>query len=116
MRVRTTGRLPGAQTDMDAPISLSRRALFGLRAAPEHPRAPARPQIAAVGDACLTLAGVVCRSCGDACEANAIRFAPRLGAVARPELDATRCTGCGGCLSVCPNQAITLIATTEELQ
>lgn len=59
-------------------------------------------------DACLTRQGVVCRSCGDACDARAIAFRPRPGGVAQPELDAAACTGCGECLTVCPTRAITI--------
>lgn len=61
---------------------------------------------AAIGEACLALQDVVCRSCGDFCNAAAIRFRPRLGGAARPELDAALCTGCGACVGVCPSAAI----------
>ncbi len=61
---------------------------------------------AAIGEACLALKDIVCRSCGDRCNAGAIRFRPRLGGAARPELDAAACTGCGACIGVCPSAAI----------
>lgn len=64
--------------------------------------------LANIGDGCLTRQGVVCRSCGDACDVEAIRFPPRLGGVAQPELENTRCTGCGECLPFCPTRAITI--------
>lgn len=51
---------------------------------------------------------VVCRTCGDACEAAAIRFRPRLGGAALPEVDGEKCTGCGACVAPCPAAAITL--------
>jgi ferredoxin-type protein NapF len=46
--------------------------------------------------------------CGEACDAGAIRFPPRLGGVAAPVVDTTRCTGCGDCLPLCPPQALRL--------
>ena len=61
---------------------------------------------ARVDDHCLAARGVVCRSCQDACDARAIVFAHRPGAVAAPAIDAVRCTGCGACVSVCPVSAI----------
>ena len=63
---------------------------------------------------CLTRAGVVCRSCGEHCDAQAVRFAPQPGGVANPSLDAAACTGCGACVAVCPNRAIRVVANTAE--
>jgi ferredoxin-type protein NapF len=63
---------------------------------------------AGIGPACLALAGVVCRSCGEACEARAIRFPPRPGGISRPEPDLSRCSGCGACVAGCPVQAVTV--------
>lgn len=68
-------------------------------AAPWHLRA-------IVGDACLAKGNVVCRSCGDVCEIQAIRFRPRLGGSALPEIDLERCSGCGACVAPCPAAAI----------
>lgn len=55
---------------------------------------------------CLAKTNVVCRACGDACTAQAIRFSPRVMAAAEPEVDAGLCTGCGACYAPCPVQAI----------
>ena len=63
---------------------------------------------ARIGDACLALQGVVCRSCGDRCQARAIRFRLAPGGVSRPALDGEACTGCGACVAVCPVDAITM--------
>jgi ferredoxin-type protein NapF len=57
---------------------------------------------------CLARRNIVCRSCGDACGRMAIRFSPRQGGSALPEVDASRCTGCGGCVAPCPAGAIAL--------
>lgn len=69
---------------------------------------------AAFGDACLATNNVVCRTCGEACDARAISFPPRLGAVARPQLTAAACTGCGACLADCPTQAIQMLPDSSR--
>lgn len=63
---------------------------------------------AAIDQTCLAARGVVCRACGDHCEAGAIRF--RLAPAGRSfaQIDVTRCTGCGGCVSVCPVGALAM--------
>jgi ferredoxin-type protein NapF len=61
---------------------------------------------AAIRENCLARANVVCRACGDACPVQAIRFRPAIMAAARPEVDASLCTGCGACYAPCPAQAI----------
>ena len=61
---------------------------------------------ATIRENCLARANVVCRACGDACPAQAIRFRPAIMAAARPEVDASLCTGCGACYAPCPAQAI----------
>lgn len=68
-------------------------------------RSQLRPQIAAH---CLALRQVECRICGDACDARALRFPPRLGGMAVPVLDTDACTGCGDCIAPCPAGALAL--------
>jgi len=63
---------------------------------------------AVINDQCLPQHGVECRSCGDFCDANAIRFSPRLGGPPLAEIDPDRCTGCGACLAPCPGKAISI--------
>lgn len=66
-----------------------------------------RPGLAVVfNDACLAQQRIVCRSCGEACEADAIRMQPGPDGIATPVLVADRCNGCGDCLDICPAQAI----------
>ncbi len=65
---------------------------------------------ATIGDGCLARQGVVCQSCGEVCEAGAIRFRPRLGGPSLPALELDACTGCGACVRGCPTQAITVAA------
>jgi ferredoxin-type protein NapF len=68
-----------------------------------------------IGVGCIAFAkNVVCRGCGDACDAAAIRFSPRLGGAACPVILDERCTGCGACIPVCPASAITLTALAVQ--
>jgi ferredoxin-type protein NapF len=68
---------------------------------------------ATISTACLTHQGVYCNSCRDCCAAAAIEFHPAFGTVARPDVDAGRCTGCGGCVAACPTGAIS-VSTAED--
>lgn len=72
---------------------------------------PTGPQKAQFGEDCLAGQGIVCRTCGDHCDAGAIVFAPRPGGVALPVLLAERCTGCGECAPDCPTLAIAMRGT-----
>lgn len=65
-------------------------------------------QKAIISEDCFSKRGVVCRSCGDACETVAIRFKPMLGGVSQVQLDTSACNGCGECVHVCPAHAITI--------
>lgn len=65
------------------------------------------PWRAHINPACLAQRGVECRICAESCEADAIRFRPRLGGIAQPELDTERCNGCGACVAPCPVSCIT---------
>lgn len=75
---------------------------------PEAGRAP-WSQVISIASNCLTQSGVVCRTCFERCEEGAIRFPLRLGGVAAPVLEASRCTGCGTCLADCPTRAISML-------
>lgn len=80
----------------DDALLVSTRPLFNLKLQAE--------------DGCLARRQVVCQTCGDACEADAIRFRPKIGLVAAPEIDEELCTGCGACVSVCPERAMKAVA------
>ena len=67
--------------------------------------------VALVGAGCLARKGVVCRSCEDACEPRAIRFA--VGPPAAPKIDLGACTGCGACVAPCPVDAIEIQRSSE---
>ena len=63
---------------------------------------------------CLSLNAVVCRSCGDSCEPQAINFQLKLGGVSEPIISLDDCTGCGACVSVCPVDAVQIKPVIEE--
>jgi len=59
-----------------------------------------------ISDKCLATQHVVCRTCGEQCEAEAIKFTPAPGGVSMPSINLDACTGCGACVAPCPTQAI----------
>lgn len=63
---------------------------------------------AVIAESCLPRRGVECRSCGDYCAEEAIRFSPRLGGPPVAEVERDACTGCGACVAPCPVAAISL--------
>ena len=64
---------------------------------------------------CLAYQNVVCRTCGESCAHNAIRFSPRLGGASEPRLEPDLCTGCGDCQVVCPTTALSLTYSSESI-
>ncbi|MDR1229343.1 MAG: ferredoxin-type protein NapF [Azoarcus sp.] len=74
------------------------------------PGLPAWPLAAMIGAACLPRQDVLCRACGEYCEAGAIRFSLRAGRPPQPDIDTSLCTGCGECVAVCPARAISMRA------
>ena len=70
--------------------------------------------VAVIGEGCLAEAGIVCRSCGDACPESAIRFQPRIGLPPQAIVNEAACTGCSECVGACPGSAITLGAAHRE--
>ncbi|MBT3139698.1 ferredoxin-type protein NapF [Phaeobacter gallaeciensis] len=76
--------------------------IFDLEAAPwQH--------VALIGEGCFLNLGVACQSCTDACDTGALTFNFRHGPVGSIQANATSCTGCGACLSICPTKAIDLV-------
>ncbi len=75
---------------------------------PAGPPSEAWRHRASVATRCLAANGVVCRACGDHCAVGAIRFRLAPGGRSHPGIDLSRCNGCGGCVAVCPVQAISL--------
>jgi ferredoxin-type protein NapF len=69
-------------------------------------RSPAWQVEIVVSDRCLPKRGILCESCRDVCIDGAIRFVRSTGQAPVPAISKTDCTGCGGCISVCPAGAI----------
>lgn len=69
--------------------------------------AASRP-VAVVLEGCLERRGIVCQACRDACGEGAMRITPVAVGLSMPVIDASRCTGCGECLAVCPASALAL--------
>lgn len=85
--------------------TVSRRALLGL-SGEEPSRGPERPCVE-VAEHCLALSRVMCESCAETCDSEAIRFL-RSGVIKRPIIDAERCTACEACIPVCPVGALSI--------
>lgn len=63
-----------------------------------------------LGDHCLAQRQVVCETCADSCEAEAIHFRPTPGSIAVPSINQDLCTGCGACIAACPEYALQAVA------
>jgi len=73
-------------------------------------------QLAAiVNDSCLANQGIWCQSCKDACAPNAIIFKPAIGKAPHPDINLEACTGCGACVSPCPNNSISLTSSVTGM-
>ena len=62
--------------------------------------------VASVAETCLSIQRVTCRSCGEQCDFDAIKFRLEVGGKATPEILLDDCTGCGACIAPCPVNAI----------
>ncbi len=76
--------------------------------------APWRLDVAIAADRCFAHAGVHCEACRDACGEAAIRFRPRIGGPPTPAIDPERCTGCGACAAICPQDAVAVRPASSE--
>ena len=61
-----------------------------------------------VKDRCLAKRRIICQTCADICDQQAIQFRPRINALATPEIKYQDCNGCGACISACPEDALVL--------
>lgn len=61
---------------------------------------------AQINNQCLALKSVMCRTCADCCDTNAISFQLAVGGFASPEINLDDCTGCGACIAPCPTNSI----------
>jgi len=58
---------------------------------------------------CLSMNAIMCRSCADYCEADAIKFQIKLRGISKPLIATDKCTACGACIHACPNQSIEIV-------
>ncbi len=76
-----------------------------------------------IDTSCLAKQGVVCVTCAEQCDTQAITLIPQLGNVTQPKIDESRCNGCGACEAPCPahaihitrNQFFTFTPSTQEV-
>lgn len=61
-----------------------------------------------IKDNCLAMNQVVCQSCQDCCETEAISFKYTQSNTPQPQIELDKCNSCGACVSVCPQTAIEL--------
>jgi ferredoxin-type protein NapF len=62
---------------------------------------------------CLAMNQVVCQSCQDSCETQAISFKYIQSSIPLPQIELEKCNGCGACVAICPQTSIEL--TPKEL-
>ena len=67
------------------------------------------PLFANINSTCLSLNAIVCRTCGDTCDADAIHFKLQTRGVSIPIVNTDLCIGCGACLYTCPKNAISML-------
>jgi ferredoxin-type protein NapF len=74
-------------------------------------REKARPWFlkARIGEQCLSVNAIYCRTCGEYCEEEAIVFRLMTGGRSLPVVDGRKCTGCGACAFVCPNKSVEMV-------
>jgi ferredoxin-type protein NapF len=65
----------------------------------------------AINNSCFAERGIVCQSCRDACEPQAITFQYARFSIPKPEINESSCTSCGACVTSCPADAITVLAS-----
>ncbi|MDX2367308.1 MAG: ferredoxin-type protein NapF [Colwellia sp.] len=57
---------------------------------------------------CLAMNQIVCQSCQDSCETEAISFKYLQSKTPQPQIELDKCNSCGACVSICPQTAIEL--------
>ena len=67
-----------------------------------------------INSKCLALNTIFCQSCRDVCDQHAIKFRYVDSAIPKPEIIEDECNGCGACVSVCPQQSISLSLNHAE--
>ncbi|MCI5144964.1 MAG: ferredoxin-type protein NapF [Candidatus Electrothrix sp. AR3] len=61
---------------------------------------------ASVHENCLLAKQVLCRTCGEQCDQEAIIYHRTVDEGQLPQIISEKCNGCGACYSTCPTEAI----------
>lgn len=77
---------------------------------------PCWQQVADISNNCFASRGIICRSCGEVCETEAIKFKLTVAGVSQININTTVCNGCGECVHVCPAHAIKIQKKTIRKQ
>lgn len=72
------------------------------------------PVTVEITGSCLNAAGIACQLCTDICDPRALRMDLSVRPVGAIQVDAGACTGCGACLSTCPNNAIAITDPRQQ--
>lgn len=80
------------------------------------PTEDAQPWIikAEIKSSCIAYHGTICRTCGEACNDEAIHFKLEPGKVGEPILNLDNCTGCGFCIAMCPVDAVVISTQSSQ--
>ncbi|TDS94022.1 ferredoxin-type protein NapF [Pelagimonas phthalicica] len=69
---------------------------------------------ARVDDSCMSANGIMCRTCEDQCDHQAIRFRLLPGGLSEAQFDSDACTGCGACANACPSGSISFYTPKQQ--
>ena len=67
-----------------------------------------------INENCLLCSNVLCRTCGEQCDREAIIFPKTLHEGQPPEILSEQCDGCGACYGTCPVNAIIFKRKNEQ--
>lgn len=62
-----------------------------------------------VSNNCITQQGIVCGTCVEQCETEAITIVHQIARVPQVKVESSLCNGCGACTSTCPTHSIRVI-------
>ncbi|MEP3045758.1 MAG: ferredoxin-type protein NapF [Roseibium sp.] len=77
-------------------------------------RSPAWSLKADIKPGCLQEHGISCQVCRDTCPTSAIKVDLEKRPFGQLRIESDACTGCGGCLSVCPQDVLVLNDLSEQ--